>query len=259
MRRSWLVLVLLGPLFSAACGPGQVAITAEIDVPDPDVEGAIMTRPIADLEVQLIPFDRDSVFDSLTAAFPTPEPPIPADLLAAQEEIAAAQAEWSAAEATWGNGRARLQELLDEMEPLNRAEARYAVLFREYQDVETQVARAERVKDEAFRRFTDLQEGYLQRRDSMKIIRDQWADDAFAASFDVFAMKLRETGQEILADTTDAQGLAVLDVPPGDWWVYAFYDEAYSELYWNIHVTVVRGDPAPVRLTRETAEIRPIL
>ncbi len=259
MSRIWLVLILLGPLFSAACGPGQVAISTEIDVPDPNVEGARMIRPIADLEVQIIPFDRDLVFDSLEAAFPTPEPEIPADLLAAQEEIAAAQSEWNAAEATWGNGRARLQELLDEMEPLNRAEGRYAVLFREYQDVEASVARAERVKDQAFRRFTDLQEGYNLRRDSMNIIRDQWGDDAFASSFDVFAIKVRESGREILADTTDAQGFAVVEVPPGNWWVHAFYDQAFSELYWNIPITVVRGDPVQVRLTRETAEIRPIL
>ncbi len=46
---------------------------------------------------------------------------------------------------------------------------------------------------------------------------------------------------------------------PGDWWVHAFYEEAYSELYWNIPITVVRGDPFPVRLTRATAEVRPIL
>ena len=124
MRRSWLFLILLGPLFVAACGPGQVAVTAEIDVPNPDEPGTMVTRPIADLEVQVIPFDRDLVFDSLEAAFPEPEPEIPPDLLAAQEEIAAAQREWNAAEATWQSGRDRLQQIVDEMEPLSQAEAR---------------------------------------------------------------------------------------------------------------------------------------
>jgi hypothetical protein len=259
MRRSWLFLILIAPLFVTACGPGQVAVTAEIDVPDPAAEGAMVTRPIADLEIQILPFDRDLVFDSLTDAFPEPEPQIPEDLLAAQEEIAAAQAEWNAAEATWGAGRERLQNILDQMEPLNPGEARYAVLFREFQDVEGQVARAERIKNQAFDRFTALQEGYISRRDSMRIVRDQWADEAYAATFDIFAAKVRESGREVVVDTTDAQGYALIDVPPGQWWVYAYYEQAYSELYWNLPITVERGDPIPVTLNRETAEIRPIL
>ena len=97
MRRSRLFLILVGPLFSGACGPAQVAVTAEIDVPDPEAEGQMVTRAIAEAEIQLIPFDRDLVFDSLTAAFATPEPEVPEDLLSAQREIADAQAEWNAA------------------------------------------------------------------------------------------------------------------------------------------------------------------
>ncbi len=259
MRRSWLFLILLGPIPLWACGPGQVAVTAEIDVPDPATEGGTVTRPIADLEVQILPFNRDLVFDSLVQAFPEPEPEIPADLLAAQEEIAAAQAEWNSAEARWGEGRDRLQNILDQMEPLNPGEARYAVLFREFQDVEAQVARAERTKDQAFRVFTQLQEGYNSRRDSMKIVRDQWADEVFANTFDIFALKVRESGQAIVVDTTDAQGYALVEVPPGEWWVYAYYEQAFSELYWNLPITVERGDPVPVMLNRGTAETRPIL
>lgn len=259
MKRSWLFLILLGPLFLSACGPAQVAVTAEIEVADPENPGTMVTRPIADLEVQIIPFDRDQVFDSLEAAFPEPEPEIPADLLAAQEEIAAARSEWNAAEATWQSGRDRLTEILEEMEPLNQAEARYITLYREFQDVEGQVARAERLKDQAFDRFTELQEGYIARRDSVKLMRDQWAEEAFASAGEAFTNKLRELGQDIIVDTTDAQGYALIDVPPGDWWVYSYYEQVYSELYWNLPITVERGDPVQVRLVAETAEERPIL
>lgn len=258
MRRSWFSLILLAPLF-VACGPGQVAVTAEIDVPDPANVGAMVARPLAELEIQIIPFDRDAVFDSLTAAAQTPEPEVPADLLAAQEAIAAAQAEWTAAEAAWGTGRERQQEILDEMEPLNPAEPQYVALFREFQDAEAQVARAERVKDQAFNRFDELQTGYIARRDSMRFILDDWADQAYASTFEVFTVKAREAGQEMLADTTNTEGYALIDVPPGQWWVNAFFGEAYSELYWNLPITVVRGDPVQVRLTRETAQVRPIL
>jgi hypothetical protein len=258
MKSRWLFLTLIGFLGVAGCGPGQVAVTAEIDVPDPETEGATVTRPLADLEIQLIPFDRDAVFDSLESSFPTPEPEVPADLLAAQQEIEAAEAEWQAAEATWGAGRDRLLALTEEMEPLNPAEGRYAVLFREFQDWEGRVATAERTKDRAFQRFTELQEGYIQRRDSMRIVLDQWADEAFASYFEISEAKQQEAGLDIIYDTTDAQGYALIDVPPGNWWVYTFYEKAYSELYWNRPITVERGDPLQVRLNAETAVERPI-
>ncbi len=260
MKHSWLALLLFGSLAVSACGPGQVIVTAEIDVPDPENEGATMMAAITSAEIQFFPFDRDLVFDSLSGAFATPEPPIPEDLLALQDQIATAQEEWRTAEATWGTGRDRLQQINEEMGGLARGEARYAVLFREFQDVEAQVIRAERAKDEAFRRFDGLQQGYIQRADSMRIIRERWADEAFAAAGDVFARKARETGREILADTTNAEGIAgPIDVPVGQWWVHARYDLPFDELYWNIPITVGRGDPVQVRLTRETARVRPKL
>lgn len=258
MKSRWLFLTLVGSLVLASCGPGQVAVTAEIDVPDPETEGATVQRAIPDLEVQFLPFDRDALFDSLEAAFATPEPQIPEDLLAAQAEIEAAESEWQSAESTWGAGRDRLMALNEEMEPLNPAEGRYAVLFREFQDWESRVAAAERTKDRAFQRFTQLQEGFYQRRDSMRLILDQWADEAFAGYGEAATAKVQETGLDILADTTDAQGYALADVPPGTWWVYAYYEKAYSELYWNLPITVERGDPLQIRLTPETAVERPV-
>jgi hypothetical protein len=260
MMRSWLALVVSASLATAACGPGQVVITAEIEVPDPETEGAVKMAPIGDLEVQFLPFDRDAVFDSLANAFGTPEPPIPEEILQAQEQIASAQDAWRAAEASWGAGRDRLQAITQEMQGLARGEARYVALYREFQDVEGQVARAERAKEAAFQTFTDLQAGYLQRADSMRLIRLQWEDEAFANAGMAFQAKLDETGKEVLADTTDAQGVAgPIQVPVGQWWVHARYQLPFDELYWNILITVQRGDPLQVRLARETAQLRPKL
>ena len=258
MRRSWLAIVLFGSMLTVACSQGQVVISAELEVPNPEGEGMVV-RPIADTEVQLIPFDRDLIFDSLTRAFSTPEPAIPADLLAAQEAIAVAQEEWRASEQTWGQGRARLQEITDEMEGLARGEAAYVALFNEFRDVEGEVARAERVKDQAFREYTDMFEGYSMRADSMRLIQEQWGDEAFASFFDVTTLKLREIGREILTDTTDAAGMASLDLPPGQWWVHARHELPFSELYWNLPITVERGTPLQVQLNPSSAQVRPKL
>lgn len=258
MRRSRFAFVFLGAMISAACGQGQVVVTAEIEVPNPEGEGMVV-RPIADTEVQLLPFDRDLVFDSLAAAFPTPEPEIPEDLLRAQEEISAAQEEWRAAEAEWAALRDRLQSITDEMEGLARGEARYVALFREFEDGEQDLARVERTKDQAFARFTELQEGYIQRADSMRLVLEQWAEEAFAGVNDVFVMKLRESGREMIVDTTDADGIATMSVPAGQWWVHARHELPFSILYWNIDINVEGKEPVPVLLNRSTAEVRPKL
>ena len=58
-------------------------------------------------------------------------------------------------------------------------------------------------------------------------------------------------------DTTDASGIADgFEAKAGDYWVTARYELPYTELYWNVPITVVRGDPIQVRLTRENATSR---
>ena len=64
----------------------------------------------------------------------------------------------------------------------------------------------------------------------------------------------------MLYDTTDASGIADgFEAKAGDYWVTARYELSYTELYWNILITVVRGEPEQVRLTRDNATSRPKL
>lgn len=247
---------LVGSLVLSACGPGQLVVTAEMDVVDPETL-EMVTRPIADTEIELLPFDRDAVFDSLTAAFGTPEPEIPQDLLDAQGQVAAAQQEWRDLEGQWAAVRERLQDINEEMEPLNRGERRYSELFSEFSDQETRLANVERQRDRAFRTFTDLQEGIIARQDSVRFLRETWADDAYASAFEVFETKVGESGMDIVMDTTDANGIANMEIPPGEWWVHARQELPMQILYWNIPVTVVRGDPIHVLLNRANAQERP--
>lgn len=259
MRRSRFAFVMLGALAAAACGGGSVVVTAEIEVPNPDGEGMVV-RPIADAEVELIPFNRDAIFDSLTAAFGTPEPEIPADLLEAQAAIASAQEEWRAAEAQWATLRDRLQSITEEMEGMARGEAAYVALFREFQDGESQLAGVERQKDRAFAAFTDAQEGYISRADSMRFEQESWADEAYVDFWDVFDMKQRESGRKMVVDTTDAGGIAgPIEVSPGQWWVHARHELPFSVLYWNLLINVEGKEPIQVMLNRASAEVRPKL
>lgn len=67
------VLAVLLPCTLAACGGGSKVVVEARGV-DPSTE-----EPIAlpHLPVRLLPYDRDAIFDSLTAASRTPEPVLP--------------------------------------------------------------------------------------------------------------------------------------------------------------------------------------
>jgi len=256
MRRS-LPLALGLLIATAACGPAEVVVTVEMEVPNPDGEGTIR-RVLSDVEVQLIPFDRDQVFDSMTTAYGTPEPPVPQELIDRREEVRAAQEAWDEATRRWSTIRDTLQKLSDAMEQYSRGEARYVALFREWQDWDSQYGNAENAVDRTFAIFDSLQQGTIRESDSMRVLQDNWADDAFAGVGTVFIAKQRATGLDWAVDTTDASGVARgnLVVKPGTYWVHARYELPYTELYWNEQITVERGEPMIVVLNEENAEER---
>lgn len=254
MRRT-LPFALALILAAGACGPAELVVTMEIEG-SADSEEGMSAMAIGDMEIQLLPYDRDQVFDSLEAAHGVPEPTVPADLIEAREAVQAAQARWRAAETRWNNLRDTLQKITDAMEQYNRGEARYVTLYRDFQELESQYGRIETEMNRAFEEFTTVQNATIQRSDSMRIQIDNWADEAFAGAFDVFAAKQRAAGLQAVVDTTDASGVVRLQAAPGNYWVHARYELPYSELYWNVPVTLVRGDPTQLRLTRENAEER---
>jgi hypothetical protein len=258
--RKTLPCVLALVLAAGACGPAEVIVQMEIEVEDP-TSGGMMQQALSDIEVRLYPFDRDAVFDSLSRAYPTPEPAIPPELEAARAEVQAAQGEWDDAQRRWAILRDTLQKITNTLEGLPRSSADYVMLFREYNDFDAEYTQVERQVERTFARFDSLQQGTIRSSDSIRILQDNWADDAFADVDDVFRAKLLESGLEIYADTTDANGIARnnLRVRPGQYWVNARYELTYTELYWNVPITVERGDPVQLRLTRQNAEERPRL
>ncbi len=258
MRRT--LPYMLGLLLAAgACGPAEVVVTMEIDVPNPS--GGSVPLALSEIEVQLLPYDRDAVFDSMTTAFGTPEPAIPPDLLAARAEVQMAQETWAASQSRWNILRDTLQTLSSALEQYSRGEAQYLMLFQEFQDFDNEYSSVERQVEADFAEFDRLQQGTIRASDSVRIVIDQWADEAFTDVGTVFREKQLETGLDVAVDTTDASGIARtnLRVRPGQYWVHARYELTYSELYWNVPITVEGGDPVQIRLTRDNADDRPLL
>lgn len=252
MKRAVFTVAAAGMLLGA-CGGGEVVVQATADVADGQV------RPIPGLPVRALPYDRDAVFDSLRAIYPTPEPEIPAQLALLQDSMARAQDAWRTSEARWRTGRDSLRALQQRLDGMSRASGEYVVLFRRFSELETQVNAAQRTMDQEFNRFETMQSRYTSSAEEISRARDQWADAAFADVESAIEARLQASRRAEAADTTNENGIARLSrLKPGQWWIHARYDLPFEELYWNVPVNV-EGEQVQIQLTRETAQVRPKL
>lgn len=249
-----LLTLLMG---SAACGKTQVV--AEVTMVEDSIGQSI---PLPEVPIQLLPYDRDAIFDSLEAAYGTPEPPIPPDLIAQRQQIVAAQQEQTELET-------RLQSLQDSLRVVSERTQQmqeqnlldtpeYREVFETFSRLDREVESVKQAVDSAQARVTALQQATIARADSLRAVRDAWADEAFRDFQQVADAKIEQRGVEPVADTTNADGIAVFEVPEGQWWVYGRYALPYEELYWNEPIEVT-GDSIHIELNEENAERRPVL
>jgi hypothetical protein len=256
MKRFLVLVALLAPL-AAACGQPQVVAEAAIAA-----EGTGERLALGDLPIRLLPYDRDAIFDSLAAEYPEPEPPIPPEILAQQQQVQEAQTQWRVAEERWAAVRDSLRTLSERLTQMQnqglRGTPQYAQAFESFGTLEGEERQVNQQMQQAFARFDQLQQQTLAVTDSIQVQQDMWAEEAFADFNTVVAERLRVTGREEYADTTNAQGAASFRVPEGQWWVYGRYTLPYEELYWNVPIEVT-GDSTHIVLDRENAESRPVL
>lgn len=240
----------------AACGPAQAVITLEIDHEDPTTH-TTSTLALEDVEVRLVPYDRDAVFAALEAAAATPEPAIPDSVAEAQVAVRAAQLEWRSTQDRWNVLRDTLQTLSAALEEASRASAAYRQMFNDFNDLDDEYTGLERQLDRAFKTFTDLQEGSILAADAIRLLRERWADEVFAEVDVGLTQAEVSSKRKVLYDTTGASGIANFDAKPGQWWVTARWELPFEDLYWNVPFDLTKDAPAQVRLTLENAIRRP--
>ncbi len=248
---------LFGIVAAAACGgTGEVVVHAQLQR-----EGTAEVTPLGKLEVRALPYDRDLAFDSLKAAAQAagnPEPAIPDSVQQMQTEIAAAQEENTAANAQWAAARDSLRAIKDKMDKLSKASGEYRLLYNDFNDQDAIEQSTKRRADSSFARYDDLSKRFTKLSEELKIVRGDWADQAYATIDSVLQLKADASGHEPAADTTDANGGAVFVLKTGTWWIQARYELPFEELYWNVPVEVAKGEVKELVLNRENAQRRPL-
>lgn len=258
-RRTGFGLGLIAALALTACGQGRVSVVVELEDEDGG-EAALLE----DIEVRLLPYDRDRVFDSLTQAAPTPEPVIPDEIVAAREEIAELQREWNAKEAFVADLREQIKDLDEQIQGLNPAMNDYKRIYDQLAPMIDGLPAHEAESEALFESFNALQTANIDQINDIRGQQEDWERQAFRDVGDVIDGIIEVSGLEQLWDTTGAegepeQGVAVFaNVAAGEYWVYARFELPYDELYWNVPITVTRGEPVIVRLNRANAILRQV-
>lgn len=254
MMKRFAALVLCLAAAAGCSRSGELVVQAAIGR---DTTGA--ATGIDRLVIDLLPFNRDSIFEALSRQAPTPEPPIPADLVALRDSLATARQLWTEAESQWNVVRDQLATLSERMQTMNRRSREYVQAFSQFNELDGQGRALSRAKDQSFQQYESLQKRYSARADSIKVVRFNWEDEAFARYGEITDSLLKARGRQVYTDTTAGGGLAVFRVPAGRWYVYTRYELPFQELYYNAPVEIRARQRDTLRLTRETAQLRPLL
>lgn len=249
MNKHWVLGLAVLLLLTACQRSTQLAVYAVSEGEGEEATG------LHQLEITLLPYDRDSIFEVLAQQASEPEPQPPQDLVDLRDLVSVAQERWRQSEASWNDIRSELQALNQRMEGMDRSSTEYFQLYRRFDDLDGQLRRLDREKQSYFDAYTALQSDYSTRADSFSAVLAAWEDIAFERYVEIVDSLLEAVG-EPLYDTTDV-GWAFFQAPRGRWWVYTRFELPFEELYWNVPYRSAGGADTLI-LNSANAKVRPI-
>jgi len=217
----------------AACGGREVRI--EVAIPGPDSVDA----PVAHLGFVALPYDRDSVIALLEAKNPRPAA-ITRQLDSLFQQFRGPFVAYAREAYRVQSLEARLARLRLRMDSLPRSSPLYDSLYRAFSTGSDSVTQAHRRRDKAQHFLAAVRNDVSPGIDSQRQAMARWKDSAYRGYDSITKALGSGLGREPIADSTGADGTAVIRLPSGDWWIYARSWDAWdpnSEWYWNVRVT----------------------
>lgn len=204
-----------------------------------------------DLELVALPYDRDSVLQSLEAKA-TPRPHT--------RELDSLFAEWRTPFVRFARASYRSQQLGDSLallrrrlDSLPRNAPEYQALYSRFGALTDSLSVATDSTEPARLELDRKRKTLLPRIDSLRRLVSAWENSTFQR-YDSIVRALAGS-REPVAARTGPDGRATLSLTKGRWWIYAWaWDEGdpYSRWYWNVPV---EGDS--VVLDARTGRRRP--
>lgn len=215
-----------------ACG-GTRDVAVRVSIPGPDS----VETPVTGIGLVALPYDRDSVLESLEKRAKSPRPAT-ATLDSLFAEFRGPFTAYSMATFHLGKLRDSVATVRRALDSLGRDTPRYAELYATYGRLSDSLAPTEARAQSARQALDKARSSFTARSESLRIAVRQWEDSTYRG-YDSITRGLSR-GHEAVTDTTRADGWAHLRLPPGRWWVYARSWDATdpnAEWYWNVPAT----------------------
>jgi hypothetical protein len=225
-------------------------VAVRVSIPDP----ASTETPAAGVGVVALPYDRDSVLESLEARARSPRPGTAAldSLFARFRGPFTAYTNISYTEAALRDSMRLLRSRLDSVP---RRAPEYASLSAHYTQMSDSLGRVERRAHRARRALDRARVDFVTRSESLRTAVRHWEDSTYRGYDSMVESLARARRREPVTDTTDATGWAHFTLAPGSWWIYGrAWDtsDPNSQWYWN-----VPADADTILLSSRTGQRRP--
>jgi len=217
-------------------------------------------RPDVALDVTVLPFNPEALYDSLARAAPTPRPRFPEleDAMAAYR-VGPQGHRPGAGSGAWEATRDSVEALADSLRRSDRTAPSYRSAYGRLRSLYDRLGQRAAERDRADR---GLRREDRALADRATVAADQlrrWERVAFASYGELMAAAVTRSGRDPLRLTTDSAGRARTTLRPGRWWIRArqrIRDNPFQEQFWNVPVTTNRLVPVRVRVTADNAELR---
>ncbi len=233
----------MGLVVLAGCGgEGEVVLTATLD-----------EVPLVGLEIVALPYDAQSLLDSLGRAAPTPRP----DYTALEAELKDYQRKDSDSianlSAEWAEARRAVAQLADTLNGMERGSAKYASAYTRFRTAYHALSRDEAVLEGRMRRELGSDRDLAARAGAAADSLRRWEQEAYRAFADVVA------GQDGITGKTDSLGQARLGLEAGRWWLVARRpdpENPFMEFAWNVPLVVSSIVPVATPLSGHNVTLR---
>ncbi len=233
----------MGLVVLAGCdGEGKVVLTATLD-----------NRPLVGLEIVALPYDAQSILDSLGRAAPTPPP----DYTALEMELRNYQRKDSDSignlNTEWAEARRPIADLADSLNGMERGSAEYTSAYVRFRTAYHALSSEEVVLERRMRRELGSDRDLAVRAGAAADSLRRWEQEAYRAFLDVVA------GENGITGKTDSLGQARLELEAGRWWLVARRPDPknpFMEFAWNIPLVVSSIVPVATPLSGQNGNLR---
>ena len=245
--------MLLSAGFAAGltgCDGGRREVAVRVSIPDP----ASTETPAAGVDIVALPYDRDSVLESLDARAHSPRPDT-AELDSLFARFRGPFTAYTAMSYAEGALRDSLRLLRSRLDSLPRSAPDYPVMSAHYARLSDSLGRVQSRAQHARAALDRARAEFVSRSESLRSAIRHWEDSTYQGYDSIVENLDRARRRKPVTDTTDATGWAHFTLAPGAWWIHArAWDtsDPNSQWYWNIPATA-----DTILLSSRTGQRRP--